>query len=457
MARDVAIIGGGISGLSLAFFFRQRGIRALLLESRDRVGGSIWTEKRDGYILERGPNTSALSNVPLFDLIKGSGLEGDLQFPPPSSRNRFIIREGKLTALPAGPMSLLTTQAFSSRAKLRLIREPFIARGTDRDETVGDFFARRFGPEIADYAVKPFISGIYAGDADLLAMRAAFPGVWDVEQNFGSVITGFIKRARKQKREGTRKPKPPHSGKIFTFTDGLSMLPSALHTLMADDIVTGATDIRFERDGSSAVVSWQQNGQSHTESTARVVISTPAYAAAEILRPHDARLADSLASIAYAPVCIAHLGYKREQVAHSLDGFGFLVPPRENRDVLGGLFSSTMFPHRAPDGHILLTVFMVGMRRPELMKLDDTAMLATATREIGAMLGASGTPSLQVLTRIQRAIPQYTAAYAKVLEQEEAFERTTPNVIVCSSFKGGISVGDCVQSAWNVSEKIAGA
>lgn len=455
MARDVIIIGGGISGLSLLYFLRAKNVDALLLEQAPRVGGSIRSERVDGFLIERGPNTTAMSNMALFNLIQGAGLELQLQLPLDISKKRFIVKASSLIPLPMSFGSFVGTRLFSAKGKLTIINEPFVKRGTDPDESVGSFFARRFGADVAEYAVKPFISGIYAGDATQLAMRTAFPSVYDIEQKYGSVIGGFIKKSRDKAPQNVRPPKPPNKGKSISFDGGLEALPLALHALMSDRIVTGAHDIAITQYSSQATVKWNREHIAHSEETAKIVISAPAYAASELFRGVNENVSAALANVPYASVAIAHLGFRRTDISHPLDGFGFLVPPCENKQVLGCLFSSSLFAGRAPEGQSLLTVFLGGSRNPAMLQRSDDEIKRIAIDELTSLVGLHGDPVMSLVTKIARAIPQYTVPYLRAMETVNAFESATPNIFFCNNFKGGISIGDCVQNAAKMAEMLS--
>ncbi len=445
MNTPVIVIGGGISGLSAAFFLRRNGSTVRLLETRNRIGGSIRTERHEGYLLELGPNTTAVGNVHLKNLLTELGLDPRVLFPGPHVRNRYVVRNGKLALLPTGPGSFLFGNYFSAGTKLGIFFEPFRKGGANPSESLASFIARRFGKEVAEYAVKPFVSGIYAGDANNLLTKYAFPSVYALEEQYGSVIGGAIKKMFGKK---SGEPRVKGLSKSFSLAGGLNELVDALGAQLGDAVTTGVRDIALSTGSAGVGVSWTApDGRRETVEHARVVISTPAYASSALVGPLDSTLGGALRSVVYPGVAIVHLGYDRAAIAHDLNGFGFLVPPAEKRNILGGIFSSSLFPGRAPEGKVLLTVFVGGAMRADMLARADAELVDMAHTELAALLGAQSRPEVTCVTRYEHAIPQYGAGYGAVIDAVMAFEARYPALRFCNNFRGGISVADCVKSA----------
>jgi oxygen-dependent protoporphyrinogen oxidase len=433
----VAVIGAGISGLVTAFRLRQRGVETTVFEASAAAAGNIRSERRDGFLLEYGPNTF-LANRNLYDLISGLGLLNDVVPPRPSAGKRYIVRDGCVTQLPSGPAGLFSSKAFSAKGKLQLLGEPFRSRGTAGGESVYDFFARRFGLEIADYAADPFIAGIYAGDPRKLSIEAAFPRLFEYEQTHGSVIRGALFT----RTDNSAKP-PKGFPRSFTFHDGVATVVHALCSQLGDVVVldTPVFNIAVESTGYRVTT---KNGERTFDS---VVISTPAYAASSLVSELDHPLAQQLASVFYPPIAVVITAFRAGQVAEAPSGFGLLVPAVEKRPILGVLFNSSAFGNRAPAGYHLYTTFIGGSRNAELCDEPQGELASIAVDELDRLFGIKGEPALTEVKKWDRAIPQYNVGYENVLAAIEGFRVDHPGIFFCSNFYKGISVGDCVKNA----------
>lgn len=447
---DVAVVGGGISGLACAMCIERQGGQVVLLEAEARTGGCIGTSRELGYLLESGPN-SALDTTPLIaSLFDELGISAERVYANPEAANRYVVRNGALHALPLSLRALAATPLFSIGAKLRLLREPFIARGApDEEESVADFVRRRLGDEFLDYAINPFVGGVYAGDPRALSVGAAFPRLRELEQMHGSLIRGqlFGARARQRNPEKSKQSAP-----MFTFRDGMQILTDALARRLRR-VETGARVTRLAAGHGGFELQVASAGSFCTFRARSVVLAVPAWIAASLMEPVAAVAADALAAIAYPPVVVVHSAYHRGAVAHPLDGFGMLVPERENRRILGTLFSSTLFPGRAPAGSVLLTTFIGGARQPGLASLDEAEIAGIAEAENAGLLGASARPAFVKVRRWMRAIPQYNLGHAARIGKLEQAERAVPGLFFCANYRGGVSIGDCIKSA----DRTAGA
>jgi len=447
---DVAVVGGGISGLVCALGIEQQGGRVVVLEAEAWPGGCIGTSHEHGYLLEYGPN-SALDTTPLIaTLLDTLGISAERIPANPQAGNRYVVRNGVLHALPLSPLALLATPLFSIGAKLRLLREPFIAKGApDGEESVADFVRRRLGDEFLDYAINPFVGGVYAGDPRALSVGAAFPRLRELEQTHGSLIRGqlFGARARQRNPEKSKQSAP-----MFTFGGGMQALTDALARRLGR-LETGTRVTRITVDAGGFVLD-AASAHSHRSCRVRsVVLAVPAWIAAGLMEPLSAVAAQALAAIPYPPLAVVHSAYPRGAVAHPLDGFGMLVPEREDRRILGTLFSSTLFPGRAPEGRHLLTTFIGGTRQPALARLDEAEITAIAQAEHAALLGTSAKPEFARVRRWARAIPQYNIGHAARISRLEQAEHALPGLFFCANYRGGVSVGDCIKSA----DRTAGA
>jgi oxygen-dependent protoporphyrinogen oxidase len=450
---DVLIVGSGISGLVSAYRLKLAGFTVQVIEAGTRPGGVIGTVARDGCLFERGPN-SALDTTPLIgELVAALGLSAQMRFASEAADKRYVMRDGVLTPLPTSPGAFFSTRLFSLSAKLALVREIFIAPSPpDAEESIAAFVRRRLGHEFLDYAIDPFVAGIYAGDPEKISVRAAFPKLLALEQRWGSLIRGQILGARERKRQ---KEAAKNTAKSFAFAGGMQVLTDALAASIGG-VALSARATALSRDGAGVfTVRGEQGGQPATWQARAVLLATPADATAALLREHAPDAAAALESILYAPVATVASAYATAGIEHPLDGFGCLVPRKEQRRVLGVLFSSTMFEGRAPAGTALLTTFIGGQRNPELPGLPEADIAAIAHAEHAALLGARQAPLFQTVTRWPRAIPQYTLGHLGRVARAEAAQRTLPGLYFCANWKGGVSVGDCIKNGHLEADKAA--
>ncbi len=449
---DVLVIGGGISGLATAFALKQRGASVEVFEVASRAGGMIGSRHRDGVLYERGPN-STLDTTPLINkLLDDLGIRGERRDAAAVAATRYIVRRGTLVALPMTAVALLTTAAFSLPAKLRLLREPLVSPApAGAEESIAAFVRRRLGTEFLDYAIDPFVSGVYAGDPEQISVAAAFPRLAALEQKYGGLLKGQILGARERRKSGET---AKNSARSFSFRAGMQTLPDALVRAVAR-VETGVQGRRIERnvDGTWTVAG-ARAGEPVLRRVKAVVLATPAYEAAKLSRELAPAATKGLATIEYAAIAAAASAYRREDIAHSLAGFGFLVPKKEQRGILGTLFSSSMFEGRAPEGVVLLTSFLGGRRSPEQLAKPDTKLAQIVHGELAALVGARAQPLWTEITRWQHAIPQYTLGHLERLRPVEEAERTLPGLFYSANYRGGISVGDCVKSAHATAETI---
>jgi len=447
--RDVLVLGAGISGLTTAFLLARRGLKVAVLEAAPRVGGAIETLADGPWRFEMGPNTVLEGNADVTALIAACGLDAEKLTAPAAAKKRYLWKGGRLHALPGGPGGFLGTPLFSFGAKLRLLKEPWIARPADgREETIADFVRRRLGTEFLDYAVGPFVSGVYAGDPERLSVRWAVARIHALERDHGSLIRGAL-----AKRKG-----PAPAGGMITFHDGLAALPRRLAQNikeMIGDVNTGVFCRRVTCSGDGYVVETESEAGSGSFAAGRLVVAVPADVAARLLDELTGGASRLFAEIPYAPVAVVSLGVRRADVAHPLDGFGFLAPRKEGLNILGCLFTSTLFPGRAPEGHASLVAFVGGRTNPEITARDDDAILATVRAELGRALGLSGEPVFHHVRRWPRAIPQYELGHGRFVERAEEIERQNPGLRISGNFLRGISVPDCIRNATALAAEIA--
>lgn len=450
---DSVVIGGGISGLSAAYALQRRGQDVLLLEAGAEVGGAIRSVRTsDGYVLDCGPNTVTSKDPALWQEFADLEIAERRLTADRTGARRFILLNGKPALIPTGPNQMFGTPLLSLPGKLRVLAEPLIPRAATGDESVASFFSRRIGREAADRLVDPFVSGVYAGDPAATSIKAAFPSLWEAEQRAGSVVRGMISRPR----SATPKPQGPRERSVlFNFTDGLAEWPRALANALGPARAWCNAPVRELRPaGAGWQITLERGGRSEVIEVRTVVLATPAFVTADLIAAWAPEAAQALRGIPYAPSAVVHLGFKREQVAHPLDGFGLLAPAVERRNFLGILFSSSLFPGRAPEGHVLTTTIIGGARAPHLVRESEGELVALALREHVEVLGAHGVPTFSHVTRWERAIPQYVAGHDTRIAALERLEAAHPHLVLIGNYRGGVGVEKCYHNAHATAERL---
>lgn len=448
----VAVVGGGLAGLTTAYRLKQRGIRVVVYEAGDRPGGVILTRREDDYLADLGPNSLATPTPEVHSLLAHLGLESSLVAASSAARKRYVVKRNKLVALPTSPSEILTTRLLSQTAKLAVFGEPLVDQGdSPMEESIAGFIRRRFNQEVVDYVANPFVAGVYAGDPEQLAVRHALPRLYGLERSHGSVMKAFMGTSRekkKRKKAGDEGPAP-----LVSFREGMAQLPQALARELHAEIRLKApvTSVKLGEKGWTVGAAYQAS-----ELYEGVILTAPAHRTDEIDLdfPVGDRL-KTLGSITYPAVAVVVLGFRREDVSHPLDGFGFLVPDVERRNVLGAIFSSTLFPGRAPEGHVTITAFVGGVRNPDLANADVPTITARVLDDLRLLLGAKGEPTFRAFHLWSKAIPQYDLTYSRFKEIMEEAERRNPALALAGSFREGVAVGDVIAGAEAAAERLA--
>lgn len=439
----VIVVGGGISGLVCAYALSKTGIEALVLEAAHNPGGLIGSEKRDGFLLEFGPQSFG-GTAALRGLCTELGIAGQL-LEAPARAPRYMLINGALQAVPLNPAAMLASSLLSSRTKWRIARDAFgSTRASDDDESVAAFVRRKFTEELLDRLAGPFVSGIYAGDPERLSLRSAFPQLHEAEKSAGSVIRGTLRAARSGKG-------PRERPTLQNFQDGSRTLVQALAAKIVSQLRLGAEVVGIAARRESRAVKFEvrirEAGSEGIVVAERLVLATPADVAGALLRDVNAAFEPVLGGIEYAPVAVVSLGYRREDVAHSLDGFGFLVPRSSGLRILGTVWNSSLFPGRAPAGHVLLTSFVGGATDPVAAALSSDELAQLVHREIAPVLRIRAAAVFSRVHIYRRALPQYNIGHAERLRALETLRRGLPGLFFVGNYLRGPAIGNCVDLA----------
>jgi oxygen-dependent protoporphyrinogen oxidase len=451
--KAVAIIGGGITGLTAAFCLKQRHVPVMLFEAADRVGGVIQSVRRDGYLAEFGPNSILETSPVISELVGELGLESRRVYSNPSAEKRYIVRNKKPVAVPNSAAGFLTTPLFSLPAKLRVLAEPFIRPAPeDLEESIAQFVVRRLGREFLDYAIDPLVAGIYAGNPYLLSVPQAFPKLYALEQRYHSLFLGKILGARERKRSGEVSKE---EAKKFSFDEGLQVLIDELEARLDGNIKRAAAIACLRRTDEGWTIELEQSAHGGPVECGAVLLALPSHkiASLEIVNNPALEVA-SFANVYYPPVASVVLGFRRADVAHPLDGFGMLIPEKEGLNILGALFSSSLFPNRAPEGEVIITCYLGGARAPQLPLQTAESLIELAVKDLAAILGIGGPPTFQHVAVYRKAIPQYNLGFGKFRAMMNDMELKAPGLFVAGHARDGVSLGDSMVSGRNVVGRI---
>jgi protoporphyrinogen/coproporphyrinogen III oxidase len=465
--KKAIIIGGGISGLATAWLLREKARRSgidldlTLLEKEERPGGKIRSVKEQGYLCEWGPNGFLDSKPQTLDLCDAIGVSANLHRSNDNARKRFIYSAGELHRLPEGMASFLKSRLISWPGKLRLALEPtplIAGPPVGIDETLAGFARRRLGREALDKLIAPMVSGIFAGDPENMSLASCFPRIAELEREYGGLIRAMIMLARKKKQEraaGKAVSSAAGPGGVLTsFREGIQYLTDALTASLGEIVKPGKEVARVDRGES---VAWRIGCCDGSEHDADIVIiASPAYAAADMLSACDDALSAVLRQIPYASMTVVCFGYDRERVEHPLDGFGYLIPRKEGRSILGTLWDSSMFENRAPQEKVLLRSMVGGACFPEFIRLRDDEVVARVRRDLKDIMGIVDEPSFIRIFRHPQAIPQYTVGHAKRLKALEERLAGYPGLVLTGNSYRGIGLNDCVAAAQRAADEVLG-
>lgn len=448
----VAVVGAGVTGLAAAHRLKQLGIPAVVYEATDRVGGVVESRRRDGYLAEFGPNAIAAPPPRFAELLTELGLDARRVAAAPTAAKRYIVRRGRLWPLPTSPKQLLTSRLLSNGAKLAVFGEPFVEPADSPiEESVAAFVRRRFNQEVLEYAVDPFVAGVCAGDPEQLSLRHAFPRIHAMETSHGSVLKATAQMAKAKRRSDG--PVPVLAETPISFQDGLQELPDAFARSLGDAVRLGSPVSLLRRSPDGWTVAAKFGDPAMYDA---VIYAAPAYSVDDIDSEFvGGERLSGLQSIEYPPVAVLVLGFPRNEITHPLDGFGFLVPKVEQRHVLGVLFSSSLFPARAPEDHVTLTAFIGGARDPQFAELDEHTLVARVLDDFRALLGVRVDPTFRAHRLWPRAIPQYVLGYGRFKELMDDLERRNPGLFFAGNYRDGVSLTDAVMSGEHAAARVA--
>lgn len=441
--KKVAIIGAGITGLTAALKLKKQGIKVDLFEQHGYAGGSIKSIRQDNWLLEYGPNTLLVKDRQVADFLDELGLWDNRLVANPESSNRFIVRNGHLHKLPTSFIEAITTSLFTASGKLTVLKEPFISRSEKENETVAEFVERRIGKEMLDYALNPFIAGIYANRPERLSLRHTFPRMYELEQEYGSLVWGAFAGKNDNKDRVQRE--------LISFENGLHDIVDAI-TGHLDQIYFGHETTKVEREDQNWFLKTKFGDKGPYQ---KVILNVPLYKWTETLLPVEREELAEIKKVNYPPLSVFHLGFKKEAIKHPLDGFGFLVPEKENRKILGGLFSSTLFPGRAPEDSHLMTVFVGGGRQPELAQRESQKLLQIVLDDLDDLIGVTEQPVYKEHVFWPTSIPSYHVGYDKVLDVFDSIENRHQGLHLAGNFRNGVSVPDCIKNGIKLAKKVA--
>ncbi len=462
--KKVIVIGGGISGLATAWLLRDKArqsgvdLELILLERDTRLGGKIWSIHEEGYTCEWGPNGFLDSKPQTLELCKAIGVSDHLHRSNDNARKRFIYSDQELHRLPEGAGSFLKSRLISWPGKLRLALEPtpFISPvPVGVDETLAAFGRRRLGKEALDKLIAPMVSGIFAGDPETMSLISCFPRIAELESEYGGLVRAMILLARKKKKEraeGKAVASAAGPGGVLTsFREGIQYLTDALVVSLGEVV---KSDKRVQKIEKSATLPYRVTCADGTEYHADIVISAaPACNTADMIDGLDVTLSGTLRQIPYATMSVVCFGYERDRIEHPLDGFGYLIPKKEGRSILGTLWDSSMFENRAPQGKVLLRSMMGGACFPGYIGLSDDEVISRVKKDLCDVMGITADPSFIRIFRHEQAIPQYTVGHAKRLEAIDGRLRGLPGLILTGNSYRGIGLNDCVAAAQKASDE----
>jgi protoporphyrinogen/coproporphyrinogen III oxidase len=451
-SKKVTILGAGISGLATAHWLEKEGYDITILEQNSEPGGAMTTKFVDDFLVDFGPNSGLETTPKIREIVDAVGLLDEMIYANDEGNIRYILKNNKLLPLPTSPGKFLTSKLFSTSAKIRLLKEPFIGKSEEGYyQSISEFVTRRLGKEFLENAIDPFVSGVFAGDPNKLSVKSAFPKLYRLEELYGGLIKGVVKGAKERKK---RNEDSKQNAKMFSFRNGMQSFPKAIAENIEGNIFYNCLIESITKHDSKFVVEIEKDGQKGSIVSDVVLSTIPAQKLSVLTDSIDPTLTKHLNEIFYPPVLVLYLGYDKKVIKQKLDGFGFLIPSSEKKKFLGAIWSSTIFENRAPEEKAAFTIFVGGARNPEFSISEIESRMKEAIKEFQLIMGIASPPILIEQKFWNKAIPQYNIGYIEHEQYFEKFEKENPGIFLSGNFRGGISVGDCVKSSYTNFEKI---
>ena len=435
---DIAVIGAGISGLAAAYRAHQAGLSVTVLEASQRLGGWLQSVEQDGFLMELGPNSFPSSSGALLDLAEAVGLSPEVASP--KAKKRYIYHQGRLQAVPSGPLSFLTSSLLSPSAKVRLFSEPFRPAISKPDCSMKEWISHRLGPEVHDRLAAPFLTGVYAGDTTQLSAQAVFPKLVEMEQTHGSLGKALLNR----QLSGPKKiKKRPYA--LYNFPGGMEALPQSIAAALPEWALRLAQPVKSLRLLTNQQIQIESVDGDRLEAK-QVVIATPAFAAATLLEALSPEASQVLSTIHYEAIQVVQVAVNKKDITQPLDGFGFLVPREEGLLLLGCIWNSELFQARAPERQALLTCFYGGAHHRELTQWSNLQLAQQAQADLAFVFSAKR-DAFRVLRVDQhyQAIPQYNQGHCQRIQAIQAALAQLPIKLV-GNYLTGINLNQCVSS-----------
>jgi oxygen-dependent protoporphyrinogen oxidase len=452
--KRVAVIGGGISGLSAANFLIREDIELTVIEQSNQVGGLMNTVTKEGYHLETGPNSVMLNNPEFLDLLKDLNLIDSIIYPEEvAAKSRFILMGKKPVALPSGPGNLFGNKVIGWSGIATILREPFRkANRYSADESLASFCKRRFSTSLFDNVIAPFVTGVYAGDPEKMSAKFSMKALWEAEKNHGSIIKGMMKSIKERKADPRQQELPKQ--KMISFKDGLRAIPELIQSKLGDRLQLNSTVTSIEKLKIGYRIHYTQNEQQHQLEVDHIISGLPAYVEAQFWKDTFPQFTKQLNQVYYAPTVAIHLGYDKKQVKNQTPGFGILTRVMEQKSFLGILFINRFFPHNTPKEKDLFAIIIGGARSPELTQLPQEELIEKIKTELAEIMEISGEPELVNYIKWEKGIPQYNLGHEDLVTEEAKFCIDNPNYQIIGNYIHGVSVADSIKKGVLAAQKI---
>lgn len=441
--KKIAIIGAGLTGLTTAFYLKKYGFDVTLYEKNNHCGGVIQTHKENGFVYESGPNTGVLGNPEIVELFEDLKITDLIDIADNKAKKRLILKKDKWHALPSGPISAITTPLFKFTDKIRVLFEPFRKKGENPHETLADLVRRRLGKSFLDYAIDPFIGGIYAGNPEKIIPKYALPKLYNLEHNYGSFIKGAIAKKKEHKAEREKKA----TKDVFSVKGGLNVLINELvKNIGIENIFIGTDNIYIQKEKDSYVVNHDAYDYVITTCNSRPLPTLLPFVQKELI--------DNITNVKYAAVAQVIMGYE-DWDGEDIMAFGGLIPSKEKKNSLGILFTSSFFKNRAPENGVLLSIFMGGTRNKHIFDKTEEELIKIANKDVLNLLKPKNAKlSVVNIFKHEYAIPQYELSSKERFEAIESIEKQHKGIIIGGNIINGIGMADRVKQARMIADRI---